>query len=80
MKIYEGVKILLMIAIMIMIFLVGMLIKNSYVAMKYPSIATRATYNVTVLAGGHIWLYDAGIYDIKAMPGAIIHKNGKAVK
>ena len=74
---YEYIKIFLMIAIMIMIFLIGMLIKNSYVAMKYPSIATRASYNVTVLAGGHIWLYDAGAYDIKAMPGAIIHQNGK---
>uniref|UniRef100_A0A6M3IMX6 Uncharacterized protein n=1 Tax=viral metagenome TaxID=1070528 RepID=A0A6M3IMX6_9ZZZZ len=46
----------------------------------FPSIATKATYQVTVMAGGHVWLYDAGVYDIKAMPGAIIHKNGKAVK
>ena len=76
MKNSDYVKIILLTAILIMLFTLGVLIKTVSHRLNFPNIATNATYRITVQPGGHIWLYDGGAFDIKAMPGAIIHQNG----
>lgn len=77
MKSYEYIKIILLSAILIMLFTVGLLINTVSHRLNFPDIATTATYHVTVKPGGHVFLYDAGIFDIKTMPGAVIRKNGQ---
>ena len=73
----EYIKIILLASILIMLFTLGVLINNMSFRARFPNIATKADYHITVNPGGHIWLYDGGIYDIKAMPKSIIHINGK---
>jgi len=74
MKTYEYIKIILLAAILIMLFTVGLLIKSVSHRLNFPNIATTATYHITVEPAGHLWLYDGGIYDIKTMPESIVHK------
>ena len=77
MKTYEYIKIILLAAILIMLFTVGILIKSVSHRLNFPNIATTAIYHVTVNPGGHVWLYDGGAYDMKVEPGAVIRKNVK---
>jgi len=64
------------ILILAAIFLLAVKFTRVENALNHPTIATTATNHITVNAGGHIWLYDGGKYDIKAEPGAIIHDSG----
>jgi len=73
----EYIKIILLAGILIMLFTLGVLINNMSFRAKFPNVATKADYQVTVQPGGHLHLYDGGLYDIKTMPKSIIHKNGK---
>jgi len=77
MKALELVKTILLAAILIMLFTVGLLVKNASHRLNYPGISTKSDYHIVVEPGGHVWLYDGGVYDIKTKPKAIIHKNGK---
>ena len=73
---FEISAICLLVVIGVILFAIGVRLKKIDIDLEHPTIATNATNHITVNAGGHLWLYDGGKYDIKAEPGAIIHDNG----
>lgn len=75
-KFYLGGILVVFLMLVLMCIIIGR-VGSLYDRLAFPTIATTATYHITVRPGGHVWLYEGGAYDMKLEPGAVIHEKGK---